>query len=559
MSAGGIRAGKAFVELGIKPALDAGLRSAQAKLQSFAGGVASFAAPLVAAGAAILAPIGLAANRFADAGDQVHKMAKRTGLAAAAASGWNYHLSQSGATAEHLEAGLRGMSNNLAAAAKGSANAQQKFADLGVSWHDLANQSPEQQLKTIADATKELKNPTQRAATLMGLMGEAGTKLIPALEGGADAIDASMAKAQRFGLILDQEAADAAAGLTDANDNLSQSLDALTQNIGSAVAPILTKLNNTIANLVGQTTQWISENKQLVVTVAAVGAGLVVAGGVLLGVAGAATVAAFALGALASGISAVGAMVAFLASPLGIVIGLAVAAGGALIYFSGLGTYAANALVGAFQYFQTTVLPILNAVLQALQSGEFALAGELLWKGLRLVFADGMAKILKDLQLWQQTVTQFFRGMANAFGKLPFGKTLANAIRVGATVADAGFDATLGKFQQEAKDLREELGGLKNDAQIAFDAMEAARFDTGAVDIPAFEIPELSGLADQMAKSDPFSAVAGTFSGSSINQIDVQARPLEQIVDGIDETNELLQTIIAQNVQLDTNPLTFTA
>ncbi len=68
-SAGGIRAGRAYVELTADDSkLAAGLRSAQRKLQAFGASVRSIGTQVAAAGAAILVPLALMTKRFAATG-----------------------------------------------------------------------------------------------------------------------------------------------------------------------------------------------------------------------------------------------------------------------------------------------------------------------------------------------------------------------------------------------------------------------------------------------------------------------------------------------------------
>ncbi|MEZ6068268.1 MAG: hypothetical protein R3B90_21715 [Planctomycetaceae bacterium] len=78
MNANAIRAGQAFVELFADDSrLVSGLRSAQAKLRAFGGAISGWGAQLAGVGTAALAPFVLASKHFADAGDQLNKMAGR--------------------------------------------------------------------------------------------------------------------------------------------------------------------------------------------------------------------------------------------------------------------------------------------------------------------------------------------------------------------------------------------------------------------------------------------------------------------------------------------------
>jgi TP901 family phage tail tape measure protein len=98
------------------------------------------------------------------------------------------------------------------------------------------------------------------------------------LRDGADGLVAVMEEAQRLGLVMSSEDATAAAALTDAWTRLKSSLKTAVIQIGAALAPALQKLANWLTKIGRPLVDWIRQNKNLVVTVAAVAAG-VMAGG----------------------------------------------------------------------------------------------------------------------------------------------------------------------------------------------------------------------------------------------------------------------------------------
>ena len=77
----------------------------------------------------------------------------------------------SGADMDTLETGIRKMQPTLVDAATGMASAQETLAIVGLTVEDLANLSPEQQFKVIADRPARIENPTLKAATAMELFG----------------------------------------------------------------------------------------------------------------------------------------------------------------------------------------------------------------------------------------------------------------------------------------------------------------------------------------------------------------------------------------------------
>jgi len=95
-SQGGIKAGRAYVELGVGDKLTGGLKRAQARLRAFGEGVTRWGTRIFGVGSAFAAPAVVAAKSFASMGDQVANMAKRTGLSVETLSGLRFVASQTG-------------------------------------------------------------------------------------------------------------------------------------------------------------------------------------------------------------------------------------------------------------------------------------------------------------------------------------------------------------------------------------------------------------------------------------------------------------------------------
>lgn len=143
-----IRAGRAFVELFADDSkLVRGLRSAERKLRAFGDGIRSLGLKMTAIGAGLLTPLIGSTKAFSAMGDSVAKMAKRTGLSVGTVSELGYAASQSGIQMEALENGVRRMQRSIYDAGRGLSTAVDGLADLGLSYKDLANLSPEEQFK----------------------------------------------------------------------------------------------------------------------------------------------------------------------------------------------------------------------------------------------------------------------------------------------------------------------------------------------------------------------------------------------------------------------------
>jgi len=200
----GIRAGRAYVELGVNDKISAGLRAAQRRLQAFG-------AALAGAGVAILTPMIGAAKVFADFGSELNDMAGRTGMAVEALSELGYAADMTGTDLATVEVGVRRMQKTLSAARDGSKEASDALAKLGISAAKIATLAPEQQFEAIAQSLRGISDPTERAAAAMSVFGKGGTALLPMV---AD-LDALRKKARALGLTMTTEQASAADELGD--------------------------------------------------------------------------------------------------------------------------------------------------------------------------------------------------------------------------------------------------------------------------------------------------------------------------------------------------------
>jgi hypothetical protein len=129
----GIRAGRAFVELFADDSkLVRGLKAAEKKLKAFGNGIRNLGLKMAALGTAVLTPMIGAAKAFSSMGDQVAKMAKRTGMSVGTLSELRFVASQTGTEFESLEMGFRRMQRSIYDAGRGMSTAVDALADLGL-------------------------------------------------------------------------------------------------------------------------------------------------------------------------------------------------------------------------------------------------------------------------------------------------------------------------------------------------------------------------------------------------------------------------------------------
>lgn len=203
---------------------------------------------MAVAGAAIAGAMIVIIKKTAAAGDEIHKMALRTGFSTEALSELKYAAEISGATLGSVEKGVKKMSKTIMDAADGLATYVRAFDRIGLSAKDLIKLSPEQQFDKIARAIASVESPTIRAATAQEIFGRAGTELLPLFAAGAEGLDELRQKAHELGIVFDQEAADKAAALTDAMTTLKGAFTGIGQTIALEFMPYLTGMANAFAD-----------------------------------------------------------------------------------------------------------------------------------------------------------------------------------------------------------------------------------------------------------------------------------------------------------------------
>jgi hypothetical protein len=431
----GIRAGRAFVELGVSDKLTAGLRRAQKQLQAFGAGLRSIGTRLAGIGAAAAAGLLGTAKVFSEMGDVLDKMSIRTGVSVEALSELGYAAELSGADLEALESGVRIMQRTLGEAAQGTGTAVEALDRLGLSAEQLAGLSPEQQFKVLADRISKVADPTLRAAIAMEVFGKAGTKLLPLMADGAAGIEAMQEEARRLGLTVSTETARDAAQLNDALGTLWKVLKQGVFTIGGALAPLLKDIAERITRIIVSATTWIKANREIVVwalkvaaAVAVAGVAIIALGSIVSGIGATLGIVAGVIGGIGTAFSLIGAAIAAILSPVGLAIAAIVALGGVLIVTTGVGGDALAWLGEQFTRLRDWVTKVVGGISDALAAGDIALAAEILWLSLKVVWQQGVAALNK---VWLEA-KEFFVSTAHGmwYGALAAAEIVFHALEV---------------------------------------------------------------------------------------------------------------------------------
>jgi hypothetical protein len=271
-SGNAIRAGKAYYEIGGKLdpltkalALSKTMvkRSVDGTVRAYSGakailGKAGISAALGAASAAIASILPAAALRkWAETGQELVNAARRAQVTTTQFQSLAYAAKQTGSSAGEMEGALKGIRDKIMEAARGSDEAQIAFAKLGLDFRDLARMTPDQQLRKVAAALRNIQNPYFRVAAAQGVLGNAD--FLPTL----DQLDKMEARAKRLGITMSAADVAAANSFGQSLNDLWSVLTSVGNTIAAKVAPEVEGLVQQAIEVAGATRDWIRDNLNL--------------------------------------------------------------------------------------------------------------------------------------------------------------------------------------------------------------------------------------------------------------------------------------------------------
>ncbi|HEX5442525.1 MAG TPA: hypothetical protein VFW87_01790, partial [Pirellulales bacterium] len=206
---------------------------------------ASFTAiAAIGAGAAAAVGAGLLemARRTAETGEQLLLLSQQVGLSVTELSGLKVVAEEMGIDFQTLSNGVSIMDRALSPFASSGATAAKALASIGISATDAHGQlRPNVDLMAdIADKFASMDDGANKTALAMSIFGRSGAQMIPILDRGGAAIRQAAAEGEKYGLVMDKDAAEKSAKFEEATRNLSMTFAGLEQEIGLRVIPIIT-------------------------------------------------------------------------------------------------------------------------------------------------------------------------------------------------------------------------------------------------------------------------------------------------------------------------------
>jgi len=617
-SSQGIRAGRAYVELGVGDKLTAGLRRAQVRLRAFAAGVDRIGMGMLRTGAMMAAPLAIGAKVFADFQQQManvstmldepakhmpeftealRRMSVEFGESTEALAGGLYDILSAsipaGKALAVLETATRaakaGMTDTKTAADALTTilNAYGLSADRAGDVSDLLFQVVKRGKTTFAELAPSIGMVASTAAAAGLSLPELGGALATLTRNGVrteNAVAAVNATVAAFLKPSDEAAAYAAElgfnmstatlraeglegvfrrigqlppdaiarlfpkiralrGVIPAIQNLkgfrediaamgrsagstSTAYEKMTKTLTHAFNQVkqagilaLSRLGETLADgltvaakairlIADAAGEWIAKNGDLARTIGAVAVAVIAGGAAMLFVGAVIKVVAFALGGLsmAFGLAAVaakllGAVLAIILSPIGLVAAAVVGLGGYVLYSSGVAGKALGWLGKKFGTLADDAVGAYQGISDALAAGDIGMAANILWLTLKMEWKRGVAALLS---VWLTFKHGFLKLVYDTWhGALALGEFIWHGLQVGWIEVTSAISQTWTRFTSFFADKWEYMKAIAKKAWTWIKSLFDDSVDTDAAykKIDAEREAAVSGIDDAKQKA----------------------------------------------------------
>ena len=196
------------------------------------------------------AAIGLSLHTYEDFVIQVEKLSKQTGMSAEGTSKFVGQLQMLHVNSATAGMAIKTMEKAMYGLQTGDAAATAAFKILGLSWSDLANLKPEDQIALIRDRLSEVKDPAARAAAAQTLLGRGAKDMVLWYTASDSAIGKVNKTLKDNGQILNDQQVKDAGKAAASWQVFSGALKGLQYAIAQSALPWLTRLLNVVTGIV---------------------------------------------------------------------------------------------------------------------------------------------------------------------------------------------------------------------------------------------------------------------------------------------------------------------
>lgn len=181
-------------------------------------------------------------NATAEYGDNVDKMSQKIGISAESYQKWDYVMQRAGTSVDNLKMGMKTLSTQA------EANSD-SFQKLGISQEEVANLSQEELFERTVKGLSDMEAGTERTALATELLGRAGADLGPLLNEGSDAIEEQMEIAEKYGMVMSDEAVKASADFEDSLTTMNMTMTGLKNRMMGQFLPAVTDVTDGLGKI----------------------------------------------------------------------------------------------------------------------------------------------------------------------------------------------------------------------------------------------------------------------------------------------------------------------
>ena len=429
-SSGAIKAGEAFFQVNGD---DKGIREVLSKnisrVKQFASTIRNIGIASAGIGASILAPMTAVFSSSLNRASDAQKLATRLGSTTESVTALGYAAEAAGVQQEDFVKAAEKMQDAALKAAKGGTDQAASLQLLGTNAQDFARMKMEDKFLLVASSLEKMTNPLEQSMLLSGLFGDEFGKLLPLFKQGKGGIQALLAEASKVGSVINSDDAKSALEINKELHKAWTSAKNVLYEVGLAVLGFNGEIKEGTAYLLDMLKsirEFIRENRQLILTIFLVAAG-VTAGGIAL--------AAFGL-AINGIIAGIGGLIAIGTTLLGIVFSPLVlkivavsAAVVALTYafteFTETGQIVKQEFLSAWNDIKNAFTSAYEGIVNALKKGDLALAGEIAMAALEVAWLAGIEFLTKQWIKFKNVVIDVWMDIKDTFDNLVLGLQIA--------------------------------------------------------------------------------------------------------------------------------------
>ena len=181
-------------------------------------------------------------DEMAAVGDSIDKTSIKLGVSIEMLQEYRFAATQSGVSTSEMDMALQRFSRRLSEASDGTGAAVGAFGDLGIKLQDLNGKvrSAPEIMNDVADALRGVESESKKVSIATDLFGLSGANLLPLLNKGAQGLEGYRDQARELGIIMGQDAVNAAVEYTDSMDKLNRQIEAMKFRV---LLPVMMKAN----------------------------------------------------------------------------------------------------------------------------------------------------------------------------------------------------------------------------------------------------------------------------------------------------------------------------